>query len=186
MKLKYFIDLLQPEYTTKTEISEYQIKMKFKELAKVFHPDKGGTKDQFQEIYKEYEFLRTQIGKNYSDLSGFDTFTESKTINDFEEFLSSLEPELWAKYQELKALNIDSEKYTLEICGSWLWIETTKEFKDYFKSIGFKWAKEKKLWFYHSGEYKKFYSKDMTIDDIRKNHGSIRPGQSFSKQKLAV
>jgi len=164
MTLIYFAEM--------TEISEFTLRTRYKELAKKFHPDKGGTTRIFQDIVNEYEWCLKNIGK---------VFESKKPVENFEDFLASIDEELYKKYLELKALDISVEVYNLEICGNWMWIETTKEFKDFFKGIGFKWAKEKKLWFYHSGDYKKHWGDSYSIDDIRNLHGSIKPERAFKK-----
>ena len=48
MKYKYFTK----EYETISDIKKH-----FRELSKKYHPDKGGTDEQFRELYNEYEYL---------------------------------------------------------------------------------------------------------------------------------
>ena len=49
--------------------SPSEIKKARDRLAKIHHPDKGGSKKKFQEIQSAYEFLNSQTG---GDTSGID------------------------------------------------------------------------------------------------------------------
>lgn len=67
-------------------------------------------------------------------------------------------------------------KITVDLVGSWLWCygEDTKAHKDFIKSLGFKWGKNKGKWYYHEGEYHKFSKKTYTYEEIKEMNGSQR------------
>ena len=62
---------------------------------------------------------------------------------------------------------------TIEICGSWIWISgNTYQHKAELKEIGFKWASQKKQWYWHSEAFRKRGKKPLSMDDIRNYYGS--------------
>ena len=61
----------------------------------------------------------------------------------------------------------------IELCGSWIWISgSSYQYKDELKEIGFKWASQKKQWYWHSEAYRKKGKKPLSMDDIRSYYGS--------------
>lgn len=160
------------EYFSGRFEDEKQLKRAFRDLALKYHPDKGGVKEVFQKILNEYNDILERMGQ---------TGQTSFKVETFDDFLASIDPELFKKFQELNSLPIEFE---LEICGTWLWVKIAKENKDHVKNIGFKWHKTKMLWFWDLPEEnkKRFYGKN-SMDEIRAKYGS----QEFRKQneKLA-
>ena len=45
-------------------------------------------------------------------------------------------------------------------------------YKDTLKSIGFKWAREKKKWYFHTEAFRKRSHKKLSMKDIRNYYGS--------------
>jgi hypothetical protein len=61
----------------------------------------------------------------------------------------------------------------IEIIGNWIWIDgDTYGYKDEVKAMGFKWAREKKKWYFHTEAFRKRSHKKLSIDDIRNYYGS--------------
>ena len=59
-----------------------------------------------------------------------------------------------AKY--FSNVNTLEELRKLEIVGCWIWIDgNTYGYKDVLKEIGFKWAREKKKWHFHTEAFRK-------------------------------
>lgn len=60
----------------------------------------------------------------------------------------------------------NNAKITIDLVGEWLWVygDDTKQYKDYIKSLGFHWSKNKLKWYYHEKEFKKFNKKQYTYE----------------------
>ena len=55
----------------------------------------------------------------------------------------------------------------ITIVGNWIWIDgDTKPLKATFKELGFKWAHEKKMWYWHSEAFRKKSNKKLSFDTI--------------------
>ena len=77
-------------------------------------------------------------------------------------------------------LNVD-----IEICGTWIWISgNTYNVKNELKAADFKWARNKKMWYWHNGEYKKKSKKKYSINDIRNKYGSEKIKNSNKTYQL--
>lgn len=72
-----------------------------------------------------------------------------------------------------KIINFDGIEIT--ICGQWLWISgNTYSYKKELKEIGFKWASNKRQWYFHTDGYRKRSRKSLSMDDIRNYYGSTK------------
>lgn len=62
---------------------------------------------------------------------------------------------------------------TIEIIGNWLWISgNTYQYRKELKELGFKFAGQKKSWYWHSDAFRKRSHKKLSMDDIRNYYGS--------------
>src|SRR4051812_38327055 len=105
MKLQYFQNVGSLE----------ELKKRFKELAKKYHPDLGGSNEQMREINKEYEYLKAQ----------FEEGGAKETEGDFRKVIMNI--------IHLKGIEI-------EICGTWIWVSgKTYPYKETLKENGFQW-----------------------------------------------
>ena len=72
-----------------------------------------------------------------------------------------------------KIINFDGIE--IEIVGAWLWVSgNTYSYKKELKEIGFKWASQKKQWYFHTDQYRKKSHKSLSMDDIRNYYGSTK------------
>ena len=72
----------------------------------------------------------------------------------------------------------------IEIIGSWIWIDgNTYQYKKDLKDMGFKWANEKKKWYFHTDAFRKRSKRKLTIDDIRNYYGST---EVRTEQRVAL
>lgn len=131
------------------------VKKLYHKLAKVFHPDKGGTKEQMQTLNKLYQLAVEKIKRGHMDDYG--TQKEAAQAEFCREVLEKL--------SLLDGLEI-------EICGRWLWIGgRTKDNKDALKELGCKWARKKQKWAWHLPEdYSNSHGK-YSMDDIYDKYG---------------
>ena len=133
------------EFVEVTGINE--AKKIYKTLAKKLHPDVGGSEEEFKILNSVYtDFLENKI--YFSN--------ESKIDLELEKIISQI---------------LHYENITIELVGSWVWISgDTKEIKEKLKSLGFKWASKKKMWYY--GEMKAKNPKPKSIDEIKAKYGA--------------
>jgi hypothetical protein len=131
-----------------------EVKRRYKELALLHHPDRGGDTATMQEVNNQYE----QIIKN----PFFNFNQESKVYQ--EDFL--IYPELIDQVLKLPGIIV-------ELIGDWLWISgNTYPHKDKLKALGFFFAPKKTMWYYRPPEYKSSKGKPKTIEEIRNKYGS--------------
>lgn len=137
---------------------EAEIKTRYKELAKKFHPDLGGSLEAMKEINNQYE----KVMEGAYQRAG-------KSITEIEELLKN-DAELRDKLSKIITL----EGLDIEICGSWLWITgDTKTYREIFKTLQFFWANQKKAWYFRSDKNKSYNRKSMSLEEIRYKHGSL-------------
>ena len=156
--LKYFVNIETIE----------ELKKKYKELAKKFHPDLGGNKEEFQSMNNEYDKLFKELKSNKKTNKA-----NTKDDDKFKNIINEL-----IKYNEL----------TIEIIGSWLWISgNTYPLRDMIKNLGLLWSKGRKKWYYTADTIdgaNKYYKK-KTYDELKNSYGytKIKSGSTKDKDK---
>ena len=154
MKYIYFTR----EYETITDIKKH-----FRELSKRYHPDLGGTEEQFKEMYKEYEYLIEHfIEKQYKDVR-------------MSEMVKALINELMY-YDDME----------LEVVGDWLWVDTSRKNDTLLKGLGFFWS-SKHSKYYYSGDTKKVTRcSSYSMQDMRNMMGNKKIGKKEKEERLAL
>lgn len=134
-----------------------QLRKKYRELLKKFHPDNdGGSVEITQEINAEYDRLFAILGR------------ESKADGESTAYDDEAENEAFkAVINDIIHINAD-----IEIIGSWVWVHGGYEYRELLKSVGFKFAPRKKCWCWHFGEYRKYHKHEASLDEIRNKYGS--------------
>ncbi len=134
-----------------------QLRTKYRELLKKYHPDNdGGSVEVTQEVNAEYDRLFAALSQGSSE-DGHSS-TEEKRAGD-EAFKAILN----------EIINLDME---IEVIGGWIWCFKCFAVKDRLKELGFKYAPKKKAWTWHYGEYKRHHGKEVSLDEIRMKYGS--------------
>lgn len=137
-------------------------KMYFK-LAKRYHPDAGGTKEEFQRLQKEYEGLFKVIMSG-SNLSATDIKTEIELDENLRKAVDAI---------------IGIQGINVELVGKWIWVSgSTYPIRNELKMAGFQFAPVKKMWYYKGIE--SAGRGKLTIDEIRKKYGS----QAIQKESV--
>ncbi len=136
-----------------------EAKLVFKKLAKILHPDVGGTNEKFKLLNSVYnDYLENKIYFS----------TDSKFDLELEKIISQI-----LHYEDL----------IIEVVGSWIWLSgETKPIKEKLKDLGFKWASKKKQWYY--GEMKGRNPKQKSLDEIKSKYG-CQTVKSKGKFKIA-
>lgn len=88
-----------------------------------------------------------------------------------------------AKLREVLQQIITFDGINIEIVGCWIWVDgNTYDYKDTLKSIGFKWAREKKKWYFHTEAFRKRSHKKLSMEDIRNYYGSTEVETNGAKR----
>ena len=144
MNIKYFYNCHTLE----------EVKRKYKELAMLHHPDRGGNTATMQEINLEYE----EIQKNPL----FDFSNESQ--EDQEDFI---------RYPEIINQLIVLNGLIIELIGNWIWVSgNTYPHRSQLKQIGLFFAPKKVMWYFRPAEFKSVNRSPKSIDEIRVKYGS--------------
>lgn len=146
-----------------------ELRTAYRALLKKFHPDNGGSEEATKEINVEYEKL-FQILKNQS---GSDQEEAKYNTEEDESLRDAL--------NSIINLNVD-----IEICGSWIWVSgNTYPVKESLKAAGFKFSKNKKAWYWHTGEYTR-RGKKVSLDYIRTKYGSETVKKSQEEKRACI
>lgn len=144
-----------------------ELKKKYKELALLHHPDRGGDTRTMQLLNEEY----SKIIKS----SNF----EFKNEEEREDYL--IYPDVINKLVVLEGLII-------EVIGRWVWVSgNTFTHREALKEIGLNYARKKQMWYYRPPHEKCENHKTMDIDAIRKKYGSdIISGKTKEERVLTT
>ncbi len=146
MKARYFAECRTIE----------QLKSEYRRLAKINHPDAGGSTEVMQEINATYDRLFKVLQHEHNAKAENVNRQNTEQPETFRDIINAL---------------IHLEGLIIEICGSWLWLSgNTFQYKLLIKELGFKWASQKKMWYL--GEMNKTSRKTMSMEHIRAKYGS--------------
>jgi hypothetical protein len=140
----------------------------YRQLAMQHHPDHGVDTSTMQEINIQYAdaLTRAQLGNERSRQAAAHT-AGKKTYADFHD-LDDVFQVLTRKIMFILDL---SSNLQVELTGAWLWIHgDTRPVKEELKAEGFRWAPDKKLWFYAG--VPTFNRQRRSMDEIRGMYGS--------------
>ena len=143
-----------------------ELRKQYKELLKQYHPDNpNGSTEATQAINAEYDRLfKVLKDKHESTTADGDKATYDNMKYDFSEDKA---------LREILQKIIGFSDITIELCGSWIWLSgNTYQYKAELKEIGFKWASQKKQWYWHSEAFRKKGKKALSMDEIRNYYGS--------------
>ena len=140
-----------------------ELRKQYKELLKQFHPDNpNGSTAATQAINAEYDKL-FKVLKDRHESKTADS--ENGTKADFNANKYDFEAD--EKLREVLQKIISFANINIEIVGCWLWVDgATYEYKDTLKALGFKWAREKKKWYFHTEAFRKRSKRKLSMDDI--------------------
>ena len=142
-----------------------EAKRLFHKLAIKHHPDLGGDTVIMQEINSEFEKVFEKLKNIHESINN-----ESQTYK-----TEQNSAEIPQEFMEIISKIIVMQDIEIELIGRWIWI-TGKSFpyKDTLKTLGFKWANQKKAWYWRKEEDAKRSSKTMSLDDIKNLYGSTK------------
>lgn len=155
-----------------------KLRKQYKELLKQYHPDNpNGSTEATQAINAEYDKLFKQL-KNKHESKQTSTDGAKADFN-----ANKYDFEADEKLREVLQKIINFANINIEIVGCWLWVDgNTYEYKNTLKALGFKWAREKKKWYFHSEVFRKRSKRKLSMDDIRNLYGSTEVQTEERKQ----
>ena len=158
---KSFTNIIGDLFDTKTIKDLDSLKQEYRKLANKYHPDKGGSTAQFQELQNEYEKLRNKI------LSG-SSLSEAEKENEI-----VIDEALRAAINAIITL----DEINIELIGKWIWVSgktpyATVPLRFIFSGAGFKPIKKNNVfyWVFKGVESSSRGGTDMA--DIVKKYGS--------------
>ena len=143
-----------------------KLRKQYKNLLKKYHPDNvGGSEEATKDINSEYEAL-FKILKDKHNQTAEDTTRQTYDNMKWDFAEDEALRDMLNKVIQLVGVNIT-------IVGNWIWISgDTKPLKATFKELGFQWAHEKKMWYWHSDTFRKKSNKKLSFDTICNYYGS--------------
>jgi DnaJ-class molecular chaperone len=147
-----------------------ELRKQYKELLKKYHPDNAnGSTQATQEINAEYDRLFKVLKDRHESKSADSKESNAKT--DFNNMKYDFTEDELLREMLQKVIHFDG--ITLEIIGNWLWISgNTYQYRKELKDLGFKFAGQKKSWYWHSEAFRKRSHKKLSMEDIRNYYGS--------------
>ena len=158
-------------YTTPIE----EIKRQYLKLVKQHHPDRGGDLATMQRINVEYDELKAHVYNIHEGANG-EVYTDHK-----QDAYTNIDE----RFIEIIDQLIRMDGVGIEICGSFIWLSgNTFEHKATIKSLGFRWASKKKMWFLAPDGWAK-KGREWDMGEIRMKHGSqvVREGKASTRKR---
>ena len=144
-----------------------ELRRQYKELLKKYHPDNPqGSTEATQSINAEYDKLfKVLKNKHESKTAGSD-----KEKADFNNMKYDFSEDQALREMLNKIIGFDG--ITIEVIGNWIWCFNSYGYRKELKEFGFKYAGQKKAWYYHTESFRKRSHKKLSMDDIRNYYGS--------------
>lgn len=154
-----------------------ELRKQYKELLKKFHPDNpNGSTEATQEINAEYDKM-FQILKDKHDSKSAGSQDKKSSYEDMKWDFAEDE-----KLRDVLSKIINFSGITIEIVGNWLWAFDSYGYRAELKELGFKYAGNKKAWYYHTEAFRKKSHKALSMNDIRNYYGSTEVQKEERKQ----
>ena len=149
------------KYLVKNYLVYEDLKKDYMQLAKELHPDNnnGKTTAEFQLLQNEFEEIAKKIYNKHYDKNN-NIYTTGEEYNEsFKNIINEI-----IKYNDINIV----------IIGKWLWVSgNTKEKKEVFKKLKFRYSGNKQSWYYHDGKYYKGNSNFYSLEDLKLAFGSV-------------
>lgn len=154
-----------------------ELRSQYKKLLKQYHPDnKDGSEEATKAINVEYEALFKRL-KDVHDAKQTDTADGKETA--YNAHMYDWENDVALREVLQKVINFSGVE--IEIIGQWIWVFNAYSCHKDLKAMGFKYAGNKKAWYFHTEAFRKMSKKKLSINDIRNYYGSSRVYTSSDK-----
>ena len=148
-----------------------ELRKQYRDLLKKYHPDNGGSEEETKAINIEYERLFKILKDKHTRQQDNTTDNKTDSKTSYDNMRYNFEEDELLREMLQKVIHLSD--ITIEVIGNWLWISgNTYQYRKEFKDLGFKFAGQKKSWYWHSDAFKKRSRKKLSMDDIRNYYGS--------------
>ena len=152
-----------------------ELRKQYRDLLKKYHPDNGnGSEEITKAINVEYEKLFKILKNNHSRQDTADSKTEHNTgrnKSSYDDMKYDFAED--SLLREMLQKIIYFSDITIEIIGNWIWVSgNTYQYRKELKDLGFKFAGQKKCWYWHSETFRKKSHRKLSMNDIRNYYGS--------------
>ena len=144
-----------------------QLRKQYRDLLKIHHPDNDGNVSDMQIINAEYDRLFKALKDKHESKS---MGNDNKTTTDYNSMKYDFSED--AKLREMLSKIISFDGITIEVCGAWIWAFDSYNYRKELKELGFRYARNKKAWHWHSDVFRKKSHRSLSMDDIRGYYGS--------------
>lgn len=144
------------------------LRAQYKKLAMQYHPDRGGSTEDFQALGAEYEELLKTVGSTRRNKDG-ETYTKQGYNAADDRFKDIID----------RIIHYD---VTIEICGCWVWVGNAYNYRKELKEAGFFWCSAKKMWAWAEDPYTTAVK--ISMDRIREIYGSEVVKRNGAGQRL--
>ncbi len=151
-----------------------QVKVRYRELCKKWHPDLGPQEEsairtvKMQEINAAYARASAIFRQAEMREKARERGRPEPTPQDYTD-AAAVDERIREAIEQIVTL----DGLEIEICGLWVWVGgETKKHKDALKAAGYRWATKKLKWYFAGVPAGGFRQFDM--DEIRARYGSQR------------
>ncbi|MCM1219838.1 MAG: J domain-containing protein [Lachnospiraceae bacterium] len=141
------------------------LRKRYRKLVVKHHPDNGGSEDAIKEINAEYDILFKRMKEDYEHADTYHSATD-KQKQQYD----------WQKDAQIREVIMQLSRFkdiTVEIIGVWIWVSNCYEYRKELKELGFRFARQKQMWYLHFDDYHKFSSRPASMNYIRAKYGSV-------------
>ena len=145
-----------------------EVRHRYRDLAKQYHPDLGGDNGTMTEINYQHEIALQRLSgtyhetrKNRQGQSYRYTYTYDR---DREDAIARMIIEL---------LRLKMARVTVELVGSWIWVYgNTRPYKEALKAMKLRWSGKRKKWYYTQSRRRRRAASKASFEGIRTKYGS--------------
>ncbi len=146
-----------------------ELRKQYRDLLKKHHPDNANGSTETQEINAEYDKL-FKILKDRLESKSADSTDKQSDYN-----ANMYDWENDKALREVLQKIISFSGIEINLVGAWIWLDgNTYPYKESLKEIGFKWSKQRRKWYWHDGEYRRYSNKKLSFADIQNLYGSTK------------
>lgn len=152
-----------------------ELRRTYRTLAVKYHPDNGGSENAIKEINAEYGILFKRMKSSFEHQDSYKNATDKQK-----------QPYDWEKDEQIRNIIIQLSAFkdiTVEIIGVWIWVSNCYEYRKELKELGFRWARQKQMWYLHFDDFHKSNSKSVPMSHIRQKYGSVEIKFESEKEK---
>ncbi len=139
-----------------------ELKALYRQLCKQYHPDKGGSTEQMQDINNQYDAAMKRLisGKDdaeYGEGKWYKTRAEEEAV----------EAAVRAAVEKIAHL----DGLDIEIIGAWVWVSgDTRTHKEALKEAAYRWMHNRKMWAFKGKESRG--NGKTSMEEMREKYGS--------------